>query len=78
MIIWKTIDIADNERALLYRRNRFVGVLEPGRHRIFTWVGQLRLEKYDITDLKFDHPKAKFLLANQPEALEKYIQSYEM
>lgn len=78
MILWKTIDIADNERALLFRRSRFERVLEPGRHRVDILGGEIRLEKYDITDVIFDNAQAKFLIATQAEALDNYLESFEM
>ena len=78
MILWNTIDIADNERALLYRRNRLERVLEPGRHRINALAGKTRLEKYDATNIVFDHAKAKFLLNTQAEKLSGFIDRFEL
>jgi len=78
MILWKTIDIADNERALLYRRNRFVKVLEPGRHRLETVSGSIRVDQYDITDVVFENSKAKFLLNTYAEVLNQYIEGFEI
>lgn len=78
MILWKTIDIADNERALLYRRNRFVKVLGPGRHRLETVSGSIRVDKYDITDVVFENSKAKFLLNTYAEALNQYIEGFKI
>ena len=34
MILWKVIELADNERALLYRKNKLISVLQPGTHRV--------------------------------------------
>lgn len=78
MILWKTIDIADNERALLYRRNCFVKVLGPGRHRLETLSGSIRVDKYDITNVVFENSKAKFLLNTYAEALNQYIEGFEI
>ncbi len=78
MILWKNIDIADNERALLFRRSRFERILEPGRHRVHVLGGDVRLEKYDITDVVFDNAQAKFLLSIHGKALENQLESYEM
>lgn len=78
MIFWKTIDIADNERALLYRSNRLEAVLPAGRHRLQTVTGGVRVEKYDVTNVVFDNAKAKFLLNTQPEKLSEYIEGYEV
>lgn len=78
MLIWRTIDIADNELGLLFRRERFEGVLEPGRHRLNITKGKLRLETYDITDVIFDRDKAKFLYAKHQDKLAKYLDTYEL
>jgi regulator of protease activity HflC (stomatin/prohibitin superfamily) len=78
MILWKTVDIADNERALLFRRNRLETVLTLGRHRIQTFTGSVRLEKYDVTDVVFDNAKAKFLLNTHTEKLSDYIERFEL
>ena len=51
MILWKTIDIADNERALLYRRGRFLAVLGPGRHRVARLLGSLRDTAFSVGSL---------------------------
>lgn len=78
MILWKTIDVADNERALLFKRSRFERLLEPGRHRVYSLGCDVRVEKYDISDLVFDNQNAKFLLKTQPKALSQYLEGYEM
>lgn len=78
MLPWKTIDISDNERALLFRRNRFERILDPGRHKIWVTAGNVRIEKYDITDVTFDNAQAKFLLATHTKAFEGYVETFEM
>ena len=45
MLFLKTIDVADNERALLFDRDRLQKVLEPGRHRMLTLGRKLTVEK---------------------------------
>ncbi|WP_020413768.1 slipin family protein [Microbulbifer variabilis] len=76
--IWKIVDVADNERALLFRRSRFERVLPPGRHRIWLLSGDVRVETYDITEVVFDAIKAKFLLNTYGQILGEYLQSYEL
>ncbi|MGL6161629.1 slipin family protein [Microbulbifer sp.] len=82
MIIWKCVDIADNERAFLFRRNRFIRVLEPGRHRVMQLAGKTRVETYDISDVLFERSNtqlsAKFLLNTHAEKLEPYLEAYEL
>ena len=78
MIFWKTVDVADNERVLLFRRNRLETVLTPGRHRIQTISGNVRLDKYEITDVVFDNDKAKFILKTHAEKLSGFIEYFEL
>lgn len=76
--MWNTLDVADNERALLYRRNRFESVLKPGRHRVQVMTGDVRIETYDVTDVVFTAAKAKFLLNTHSSVLGEYLESYEL
>lgn len=78
MFFWKIIDVADNERVLLFRRNRLETVLTAGRHRIQTFSGEIRLEKYDISKVVFDSKQAKFLLNFQSEKLAEHIERIEL
>ncbi|GGB99152.1 hypothetical protein GCM10011352_26650 [Marinobacterium zhoushanense] len=78
MILWKTVDIADNERALLFRRNRLVKVLEPGRHRMTRMAGKVRVETHDISNVVFESTKAKFLLHTHAQLLEPHVDHFEL
>lgn len=78
MILWKVIELADNERALLYRKNTLISVLQPGTHRVATFKGALRVEKYDITKVVFEHPKAKFLLKQYADILAPSIKAVDI
>ncbi|MFD1217638.1 slipin family protein [Microbulbifer celer] len=78
MIIWKCVDIADNERAFLFRRNRFIRVLEPGHHRIMQLGGKTHIETYDISNVLFERTNAKFLLNTHAEKLAPYLETHEL
>ncbi len=78
MILWKTIDIAEHERVLLYVRDQFKQVLGPGRHRVSTLKGKVRQETYDITEVVFRHPKEKFLLSHYPEKLAMHLEQFDL
>ncbi len=78
MLFWKTFDIAENQKALLYRRNRFERVLGPGRRLISTIGGKLSLTPYDISKITFSHPQTKFLLKNNSEKLTEDLEYFEM
>lgn len=78
MFFFKTIDIADNERALLFNRDRLQEVLGPGRHRLPTLGQKLNVEKFDITSVRFEHPKLKFLVRQYRELLDGFIDVFEL
>ncbi|MFV0477699.1 MAG: slipin family protein [Parahaliea sp.] len=78
MMLWKTYDIADNERALLFRRNRFKSVLLPGRHRIARTGGSVRVETFDISEVIFSHPIARFLLSTHAGQLSAHLECFEL
>lgn len=77
MKLWKLIDVADTERALVYRRGRLDAVLTEGRYRLANVRGDIRVEKYDMTRLWFEHPKAKWLMAQYAELLAPVLQRVE-
>jgi len=78
MLLLKTIDIADNERALLFDRDRLQKVLGPGRYRLSTFGRNLSVEKFDITAVRFEHPKLKFLVRHYREYLDDFINVFEL
>ncbi len=48
-MFWKTVDVADTERAVVYSKHRLLTVLAPGRYRFGFWCYPLVLQKYSIT-----------------------------
>ena len=60
-MLWKTIEVENNKRALIFRRNRLDNILEAGQHRISELNGKVRIEihsavgivsGFDIHDVK--------------------------
>ena len=78
MLFLKTVDIADNERALLFDRDRLQKVLGPGRHRMSTFGRKLKVEKFDITSVRFEHPKLKFLVRQYQVLFEDFVDVFEL
>lgn len=77
MKLWKTVDIEDTQRALLYRRGKLESVLQPGRHRIWSLGSSIRLETYDVTSLWFERPQAKWLLTQYSHLLGDVLERVE-
>lgn len=57
MTLWKTITVADNERAFIFRRNRLETVLDAGQHRISLMNGKITCEIFKINDVVFNQHK---------------------
>lgn len=74
------VDIAENERGLLFRSGNFVRVLAPGRHRFagLTAPGRVRVDVYDLSNPVFEHPLAGFLVKAHPELRESVFQVVEL
>ncbi len=77
MLFWKKIDIADNERAFLFEKNRFAGVLEPGRYRFFS-AGNIRVETFDVTSRELVHGLGKLLVSTFADKTREYLASYQL
>ena len=78
MFFVKKIDIADNERAFLFKKNRFAGVLEPGRYRYFDPLGNIITERFDITLHELDHSLTRFLVSTFADKTRDYLESYQL
>lgn len=61
----ETVQLEDDERALLWVDGRFAQVLTPGRYGIFKRLRAIRLERLTVTDPAFRHPQA-FRIAAAP------------
>ena len=72
MMVMKRVEIAENERCLLFRNDNFVRVLGPGRYRFarLSPLLRVRVDKYDLTNPIFQHPLAEFLVKMHPELRE--------
>ena len=73
MKFWKPVllvEVAEHERALLFRRDNLVRVLEPGVYRFADPLARLHVDKYDLTHPLFEHPIEEFLVKTHPELLE--------
>ena len=78
MLGFKTINVADNERVLLFRKNRLERVLKPGEHRLFDLVGDLEFTRYDITKAELIHPLGRFLITAYHELLGDEVFSFDI
>ena len=72
------LHLAQSERALLWRRGRFVRILEPG----VSWVGQpfacIAVQLYDLRVPEFEHPRLEELLTHARATMERHFQIVEL
>ena len=71
MIFSMTVDIADHQRALVFRRGRFEQVLLPGRYRLSLMRGKPLVELYDATALVMARSDIKYLMRDYPQLAEQ-------
>jgi regulator of protease activity HflC (stomatin/prohibitin superfamily) len=80
MMIVKRIEIAENQRGLLFRNDNFVRVLGPGRYRFahLAPLVRVRVDVYDLMKPVFEHALAEFLVKTHPELRESVFQVVEL
>jgi regulator of protease activity HflC (stomatin/prohibitin superfamily) len=64
--------VAENQRGLLTRDGRLIGILEPGRHALWDFRGRLNLETFVVRGL-FVSPWAEIIEKRHPELAEKIM-----
>lgn len=78
MFYLKTFDIADHERAFLYEKNRFAGILEPGSHRYVDVFNHIRIERFDITQGELKHDLGKMLVSTFAAQTRDHLESHQL
>ncbi len=53
-MLWKTIEVENNKRALIFRRNRLDNILEAGQHKISELNGKVRIEIHNAETIVND------------------------
>jgi regulator of protease activity HflC (stomatin/prohibitin superfamily) len=65
------VELADAERALVWKDGRLVSILGPGRHALWTPNGneatRLRVERHSLAEPRLDHPNLEAIAAH-PDA----------
>ncbi len=73
-MLWKRIVVRKRERVLLFKDERFSGILMPGVHRILVTSHEaLQTEKHDLDDLVFESIWTDYLLKEQPEIANRHF-----
>ncbi len=61
-MFWLTMNVADDEKVLLYRDRHLVRVLSTGRYRLFDPKRRYQAETLSLKDARVQHPKLELLL----------------
>ncbi len=56
------VELNDDERALVWKDGRLGWVLKTGRHAFWNKPAKIEIEKFNVNDFKFDHPKLEAVL----------------
>ncbi len=74
------VELAEEERALVWKDERLAFVLGPGRHAFWQKPFRLEVERFNVRDVRFLHPKLEAVvghLATVPHLETARICSYE-
>src|SRR5690349_15075231 len=63
------VDLADGERALVWKDERMLQILGPGRYAYWKSPAKLDVEVYKIDAFRFSHPKLQSVLATPGAAV---------
>ena len=58
------VDLADSQRALVWKDGRLAFVLGPGRHAFWKTEAKLEVEVFDVSTVRFEHPKLEAVIAH--------------
>jgi hypothetical protein len=72
------LTIAQSERALLWRRGRFAGILEPGVRWILQPFECIAVQLYDSRVPEFEHPRLDELLTQARATMERHFHIVEL
>jgi len=78
MFGFKKINVADNERVLLFRKNRFEKILTPGDYSVLDLSDQVSVFRYDITKAELNHHLGRFLITAYQKSLGEDVISFDI
>ncbi|MCA9253225.1 MAG: slipin family protein [Phycisphaerales bacterium] len=57
------VELADHERALIWKDGRLAYIVGPGRHAFWNEPYRIEVEVFDTTNLRFNHPKLEAIVS---------------
>ena len=78
MFPWKTIEVAEHQKALVFKHSQFHSVLKAGRHKIPRYGKSTKVEVFDLSDRTFTHKHAKLLMHQHNDVLAEHIEVIDL
>ncbi len=72
------LSIAQSERALLWKQDRFAGILEPGVRWVVQPFACIAVQLYDLRVPEFEHPRLDELLEQARTTMERHFHIVEL
>ncbi len=57
------LDLGDTERALVWKDDRLTYILGPGRHAFWREPAELSVERFDVSEFRFEHGRLETIVA---------------
>ena len=73
---FRTVRVAEHQRAVWFRDGNFEGILTPGRYRFYKPRTEVTL--YGEEDIQFSCPGLRHLMSNRREALEQHLKLIDL
>ena len=70
MLFIREFTVRKHERGILFRNGDFQRFLAPAVYRFFDPAERIEVERFDLTDARFEHRLLDYLVRWQPEAVE--------
>lgn len=61
----EVVDLADGQRALVWKDDRLFEIVGPGRHAYWKTPHKLKVEVFDVESFRFEHPKLAAILQHK-------------
>lgn len=78
MMFMRKFLVKKDERALLFKRGDFAGILAPGEHAFFDPLMKLSVETVSLAQARFEHRLADYLISAEPELTAREFQLVQL
>src|SRR5262245_37677106 len=77
-MVFRKFYVKKDERALLFYKGDFAGILRPGEYWRFDPLRRLAIEKFSLAQTRFEHRLADFLVKEEPELVAREFHVVEL